>query len=96
LPPTIARRDNIGRQSSNQLGTIEKGSDAVTITLELPSELEVHFVAEAKAKGVPVAEIIKAYLVRERAMLPEPVQMRPEEWDQAWDELLDSLPDIPH
>ncbi|MBI3682169.1 MAG: hypothetical protein HY235_17450 [Acidobacteria bacterium] len=67
----------------------------MTITLELPPGLEARFVAEAKAKGIPVGEVVKAYLLRERATLSEPVQMSPEKWDKAWDELLDSLPDIP-
>jgi hypothetical protein len=34
----------------------------VTITLELPPDLEARFLAEAKAKGVPIGEVVKAYL----------------------------------
>ncbi|MEO7272583.1 MAG: hypothetical protein ABI211_11330 [Vicinamibacterales bacterium] len=34
----------------------------MTITLELPPELEARFVAEAKAKGVSVVEVVKAHL----------------------------------
>ena len=69
----------------------------MTITLDLPPELEAGFVAEANAKGVSVAEIVKAYLLHQRERVPvsEGVQMSPDEWDKAWDELLDSLPDIP-
>ena len=66
----------------------------MTITLDLPPELEARFVAEAKAKGVPVGEVVKAYLLRQHAQ-SRPVQMSAEEFDTAWDELLDSLPDIP-
>lgn len=36
----------------------------MTITLELPPDLEARFVAEAKAKGVPVGELVRAYLYR--------------------------------
>ena len=34
----------------------------MTITLELPPDLEARFVAEAKATGVQVSEVVKAYL----------------------------------
>jgi hypothetical protein len=34
----------------------------MTITLELPPDLEARFVAEAKATGVHVSEVVKAYL----------------------------------
>jgi len=34
----------------------------MTITLELPRELEARFVAEAEARGIPVSEVVKAYL----------------------------------
>ena len=34
----------------------------MTITLELPPDLEERFLAEAKAKGVPIGEVVKAYL----------------------------------
>ena len=56
----------------------------MTITLELPPELEGRFVAEAKAKGVPVGKVVKAYLLSQCAALSEAVQMSPKEWDKAW------------
>lgn len=34
----------------------------MTITLELPPDLEARFLAEANAKGVPIGEVVKAYL----------------------------------
>jgi hypothetical protein len=34
----------------------------VTIALDLPPDLEARFVAEAKAKGVYVGEIVKTHL----------------------------------
>jgi hypothetical protein len=34
----------------------------MTITLELPPDLEARFVAEAKATGVPVAEVVRGCL----------------------------------
>jgi hypothetical protein len=36
--------------------------DQVTITLELPSELEARLLAEAKAKGVSIEAVVKEYL----------------------------------
>ena len=44
----------------------------MTITLELPPELEGRFVAEAKAKGVPVGKVVKAYLLSQCPALSEP------------------------
>jgi hypothetical protein len=35
----------------------------MTITLELPPDLEARFVAEAKATGVPVAEVVRGCLL---------------------------------
>ena len=66
----------------------------MTISLELPPDLEARFLAEAKVQGVPIADVVKAYLLRHRAQ-SQPAQMSPEEFDQAWDELLDSLPENP-
>lgn len=66
----------------------------MTITLDLPPEIEARFVAEAEAGGVSVGEVVKAYLLR-RTPLARDVNLGPEEWDQEWDDLLDSLPDIP-
>ena len=34
----------------------------MTISVDLPPDLEARFVAEAKAKGVSVGEIVKTYL----------------------------------
>ena len=34
----------------------------VIITLDLPPDLEARFLAESKAQGLPVAEVIKAHL----------------------------------
>jgi hypothetical protein len=39
----------------------------MTITLELPPEIEARLVAEARDRGLPVAEIIKAHLMQSHA-----------------------------
>ena len=67
----------------------------MAITVDLPPDLEAQLLAEANAKGIPLSEVVKAYLIRRPVQPSEPVQMSPEEWEKAWDELLDSLPDIP-
>ena len=36
----------------------------MTITLELPPDLEAQLVAEARAKGLPISEVVKEYLYR--------------------------------
>ena len=62
----------------------------MTITLELPPEVEARLLAEAQNKGVPVGEVIKAYLIQQAPPLKQ--QMSAEELDQALDEIADSLP----
>ena len=36
----------------------------MTITLELPPEVEARLLAEAQNKGVPIGEVIKDYLIQ--------------------------------
>jgi len=64
----------------------------MTITLELPPDLEARFVAEATAKGVPVGEVVKAYLYHAP---PEhsPKQLTAEEVDRRFEEAADLIPD---
>jgi hypothetical protein len=57
----------------------------MTITLELPPDLEARFVAEAKARGVSVEEVVKAWLYHappERS----PKQLTAEEVDRGLEE----------
>lgn len=49
----------------------------MTITLELPPDLEARFVAEAQAKGVPVGEVVTAAEELDRA-LEEAADLIPE------------------
>lgn len=62
------------------------------ITLELPPDLEARFVAEAKAKGVPVAEVLKSYLYHAP---PEqsPKPLTAEEVDRGLEEAADLIPE---
>ncbi len=62
----------------------------MTITLELPPEVEARLLAEAKDKGVPLSEVVRAYLIQHATALKP--QMRPDELDRVLDEIADSIP----
>jgi hypothetical protein len=64
----------------------------MTITLELPPDLEARFVAEAVAKGVSVSEVVKARLYRaepERSTR----QLTAGEVDRGLDDAADLIPE---
>jgi hypothetical protein len=63
----------------------------MTITLELPPDLEARFVAEARAKGVPVGELVKAYLYH-APPARSPQHLTAEEVDQGLEEAADLIP----
>ena len=65
----------------------------MTITLELPPELEARLVAEARAGGVPVADIVTAHLLQQaRAIIPAE-QPTAEDVDQAFEEIANMIPE---
>lgn len=65
----------------------------MTITLELSPDLEARFLAEAKAKGVPVGDVVKAYLYDYRSpSVGGPNQPSAEEVDRSLDEAADLIP----
>ncbi|MGH9660141.1 MAG: hypothetical protein ACRD96_16450 [Bryobacteraceae bacterium] len=64
----------------------------MTITLELPPDLEARFVAEAKAKGIPVGEVVTAYLYHAPPARPAK-QLTAEELDRALEEAADLIPE---
>ena len=64
----------------------------MTITLELPPDLEARFLAEAKAKGVPIGEVVKAYLYHAPPVL-SPKQLTAQEVDAALDKAADLIPE---
>jgi len=66
----------------------------MTITFELPSEVEARLVEEAKAKGVSIDQIVKHYLVRRAQTSPHATsQLTPEELDCALEEAADLIPE---
>ena len=66
----------------------------MTVTLELPPEVEASFVAQARAKGVPIDAFLQDYLIQ-HAPPVELLQMSTEEWERAFEEWADSFPDVP-
>ena len=64
----------------------------MTITLELPPDLEARFIAEAKARGVPIGEIVTAYL-HHAPPARSPKQLSAEEVVKALDEAADLIPE---
>jgi hypothetical protein len=65
----------------------------MTITLDLPSELEARFIAEARDKGLPIAEGVKAHLLDQALAPVRPEQMTPEDIDKAFEEIADMIPE---
>ena len=64
----------------------------MTISVDLPPDLEARFVAEAKAKGVSVGEIVKTYLYN----TPPMQSSRPlsvDELDKSLDAAADLIPE---
>ena len=64
----------------------------MTITLELPPDLEARFVAEARALGVPVGELVRAYLYQ-AAPQRSPKHLTAEEVDGGLEEAADLIPE---
>jgi hypothetical protein len=64
----------------------------MTITLELPPDLEARFVAEARAKGIPVGEVVKAYLY-DAPPQRSPKELTAEEVDRGLEEAADLIPE---
>jgi hypothetical protein len=64
----------------------------MTITLELPPDLEARLLAEAKAKGIPIGEVVKAYLY---SVPPEgrANQLTADEVNRGLDEAADLIPE---
>ena len=64
----------------------------MTITVELPPDLEARLLAEAKAKGVPVGEVVKAHLYR-APPAQSPKRLTAEEVDEMLEEAADLIPE---
>jgi hypothetical protein len=51
----------------------------MTVTLDLPPQVEQAYLAEAHARGLPLAEVVREILVAARPADPA-VELSPEEW----------------
>jgi hypothetical protein len=57
----------------------------VTVTLNLPPQVEQVYLAEAQARGLPVEEVMQEALVTaRRSSVVEMEQLSPEEWMRAF------------
>jgi hypothetical protein len=65
----------------------------VTITLELPPDLEARFIAEAQAKGIPLQEVVKSYLYYHAPPVRAMSKLSAEEVDKALEEAADLIPE---
>ena len=65
----------------------------MTITVELPNDMEARFAAEAKAKGVCISQIVKDYLVHLARTRKGTEQLTAEELDRALEEAADLIPE---
>ncbi len=52
----------------------------MTVTLNLPPNVEQAYLAEAQARGLPLAEIMEETLVAARKPAGVAIQLSPEEW----------------
>ena len=51
----------------------------MTVTLDLPPQVEEAYLAEAQARGLPLSEIVREVLVAARPAVPAS-EVSPEEW----------------
>jgi len=63
----------------------------MTITLELPPEIEARLLAEAETSGIPVGELIKSYL--QHAPYRGPRGISEPDVNLAFDEAADLIPE---
>jgi hypothetical protein len=52
----------------------------MTVTLNLPPQMEQAFLAEAHAKGLSVDELVRDVVLSARPSTPDPMDLPPEEW----------------
>ena len=63
----------------------------MTVTLELPQEIESRLVAEARAKGVSLADVVTAHLIGNDPPSAESIRKTPEEWGHELDRMFDDV-----
>src|SRR5436189_34196 len=88
----VISRSWLPRLSENRGVMLSRGAQSMTITIELPPDLEARFVAEAKSRGVSVGEVVKAYLYHAPPE-PSPKQLTAGEVDRGLEEAADLIPE---
>jgi len=63
----------------------------VTVTIELPPDMESSLVAQAEARGLPLAQYVE-YILREQVSLHADAALSPAERAAAWRESVKGLP----
>jgi len=66
----------------------------MTLTIELPPEVESSLMAQAEARGLPLAQYVE-YLLREQVPLHADAAVSPTERAAAWRESVKGLPNTP-
>jgi len=66
--------------------------ELMTVTLDLPPEVEATFAAQARARGVPIDTFLLEYLIQHAPPM-QPEKLSPGQWDQAFDELFGNIGD---
>jgi hypothetical protein len=66
----------------------------MTVTIELPPEIEADLAAQAEARGLPLAQYLQ-YLLRERVPVLSGVALSPGERAALWRESVKGLPHTP-
>jgi hypothetical protein len=62
----------------------------MTITLDLPPEIDAWLADEARMKGVAISDVVKAYLIHDHPHGRAAV-LTPAEFDKGVDELFDAI-----
>lgn len=66
----------------------------MTITVELPPEIEEQFLAEAQDRGLSLNAYVQEFLARS-AQKQRPPKLSPEDWNHLWDEAASLVPNTP-
>lgn len=64
----------------------------MTITVELPPEIEAWFLAQARARGISIGAYVREYLTRANHPAAVPPRLSLEEMDRLLDEAADIVP----
>jgi len=64
----------------------------MTVTVELPKEIEERFLAQAKARGMSLGAYVQEFLERSTQSAIQPTRLSVEDVDRFFDEAADMVP----